>query len=387
MLGRPAGARFVALTLRERLTRTGHTVHAVPKVRTLRVRSLIARPPVYCDSADTVRRAAERMRDEHVSAVLVQGGEELGIVTDADLREKILAAGRSPEAPVSEIMTVPVRTFPADELAVEASIEMMNAGIRHLLVVDRGREPLGVISAEDLMNLETLSPFALRRELARAPDEDALVEAASHLPRLFVSLHDAGLGAAAIGRVLALGSDTATTRLVDLAIERVGQPPVPWAWLALGSVARREVTLASDQDNALAYDESDDPEVDAYFARFAEIVNGGLARCGFGEDNADVLARDPRWRMSRAAWQQTFEECLESPDRSHLVRAAVAFDFRHVIGGLEVTSPLVEILRRARERPDFIARLARTATDLRRRSASAGACSSRRPTARPGRST
>ena len=169
------------------------------------------------------------------------------------------------------------------------------------------------------------------------------MEAASHLPRLFVSLHDAGLGAAAIGRVLALASDTATTRLVDLAIERVGQPPVPWAWLALGSVARREVTLASDQDNALAYDESDDPEVDAYFASFAEFVNGGLARCGFGEDNADVLARDPRWRMSRAAWQRTFEECLESPDRSHLVRAAVAFDFRHVIGGLEVTSPLVEI--------------------------------------------
>ena len=169
-----------------------------------------------------------------------------------------------------------------------------------------------------------------------------------------------------IGRVLALQCDSATARLADFAIQRHGPPPVAWAWLALGSVARRELTLASDQDNALAYGDDDEvTAVDAYFARFASEINAGLARCGFGIDAGDVLARDHRWRMSLSAWTRVFRECLESPDASHLVRAAVSFDFRRVLGGLEIVRPLVGILQTARDHPDFLRRLARTATDCR----------------------
>ena len=59
-----------------------------------------------------------------------------------------------------------------------------------------------------------------------------------------------------------------------------------------------------------------------------------------------------------------FSDCLEHPDRSRLVRMAVSFDFRQVAGGLDVVRPLTAIERRARSHPDFIARLARTATDF-----------------------
>jgi len=158
-------------------------------------------------------------------------------------------------------------------------------------------------------------------------------------------------------------SDTVTARLVDLAFARHGAAPVPWAWMGLGSVARRELTLASDQDNALAFADEGGAEADDFFAAAAAEVNAGLARCGFGEDNADVLARDPRWRMPASRWRGVLHECLEYPDSSHLVRAAVTFDFRHVLGGLEIVPPLVDVIRHAREHPDFIRRLARTATD------------------------
>jgi CBS domain-containing protein len=100
-------------------------------------------------------------------------------------------------------------------------------------------------------------------------------------------------------------------------------------------------------------------------AALAADVNAGLAACGFGEDHAEVLARSPRWRMTAAAWQQVFRDCLEHPDRSGLVRAAVAFDFRHVGGGLDVAAPLTAIIREAPAHPDFVRRLARTATDVR----------------------
>jgi CBS domain-containing protein len=364
VLRSPAGARYVAMTLRERLTRTGHTVHALPELATLRVEELIARPPLFCRGDIAIRTAALIMTENEASAILVRDGANLFILTDAALRARVLAADLSPENPVSRVVTRAVTVGP-ERLAVDAVIDMLDAGADHLVVVDPLRDVLGVLSAADLMGVETRSPFALRHAILRAADEDDLVAAAQNLRRLFLALLDAGLAPVDIGRVLSLQFDTFTLRLLDLAFEAHGAAPVPWAWLAFGSAARRELTLGSDQENALAYaDPNGDAEVDRYFERIATDVNRGLERCGFLPDPNDVVSTSALWRMSASNWAQIFRDCLESPDRSHLIRANVSFDFRAVAGGLEVTPELVAILRDAKNHPDFLRRLARSATDF-----------------------
>ena len=364
VLHSPAGARYVAMTLRERLTRTGHTVHALPQLATLRVEELITRPPLFCRGDIAIRTAALVMTENNTSAILVREGATLLILTDAALRARVLAADVAPENPVSKVAMRAVTVRP-DRFAVDAVIDLLDAGADHLVVVDPLRGVLGVLSAADLMGVEMRSPFALRHAILRAADEEELVTVAQNLRRLFLALLDAGLGSVDIGRVLSLQFDTFTIRLLDLAIEVHGPAPVPWAWLTLGSAARREFTLGSDQENALAYaDSNGDAEVDRYFERIATDVNRGLERCGFPPDPNDVLSGSALWRMSASNWAQVFRECLESPDRSHLIRANVAFDFRAVAGGLEVTPKLVGILRDARNHPDFLRRLARSATDF-----------------------
>jgi CBS domain-containing protein len=364
VLRSPAGARYVAMTLRERLTQTGHTVHALPQLATLRVEELITRPPLFCRGDITIRTAALIMTENNTSAVLVRDDANLFILTDAALRARVLAADVSPENPVSSVATRAVTVRP-DRLAVDAVIDLLDAGADHLVVVDPLRDVLGVLSAADLMGVEMRSPFALRHAILRAADEDGLVAAAQNLRRLFLALLDAGLGSVDIGRVLSLQFDTFTIRLLDLAFEAHGPAPVPWAWLAFGSAARREFTLGSDQENALAYADPDgDAEVDRYFERIAADVNRGLERCGFPPDPNNVASSSALWRMSAPDWAQVFRECLESPDSSHLIRANVSFDFRAVAGGLEVTPELVAILRDAKNHPDFLRRLARSATDF-----------------------
>ncbi len=365
VLGGPAGAGFVATTLRERLTRTGHTVHALPPLSTLRVADLIDRPPPFCDPDTPIREAAREITTSGGTAILVREDGRIGIVTDADLRSKVVAGGVPLDAPVSTVMSAPVHTVPPDQLAVDAAVDMLDGGLDHLVVADARGHVLGLVSAADLMSLETSSPFALRHVVHGASDEGQLVEASARLRRLFLALLDAGVSPVTIGRVLSLQVDTFTARLVDFAIWRHGPAPVAWAWLALGSAARREFTLGSDQDNALAYAESPDgASVDEYFERLARDVNAGLARCGFGPDSNDVLASSRLWRMSETEWLRAFREVFELPDRSHLIRATVAFDFRHASGGLEIVGPLVAVLRDARRHPDFVRRLARTATDF-----------------------
>jgi CBS domain-containing protein len=365
VLGRPAGAGFVASTLRERLTRTGHAVHALPELGTVRVGELIGREPVICEPTATIREAARVMTEANTSAALVRMGERCFILTDAQLRANVVAGGESPDDPVSRVAVEAVEVD-SGRLAIDAIVDMLDRDVDHLVVVDARRNVLGIVGAADLLGLESRSPFALRHAVLAAQNEDELVEAAARLRKLFLALLDAGLSAADVGRVLSLQVDTFTTRLIDFAIWGHGPAPVPWAWLDLGSAARREFTLGSDQDNALAYADSDDAgAVDAYFERLAREVNAGLARCGFGPDNNEVLASNRLWRMSASDWLRVFEGVYESPDRSHLIRATVAFDFRHVGGGLEIVPPLVAVLREAKNHPDFIRRLARTATDFR----------------------
>jgi CBS domain-containing protein len=96
----------------------------------------------------------------------------------------------------------------------------------------------------------------------------------------------------------------------------------------------------------------------------ARTCAGALERCGFSLDPNEVVASNHVWRMSAADWTATFRACLEAPDRSHLIRANVAFDFRQVAGGLDVAPPLVAVLRETKDHPDFLRQIARYATDF-----------------------
>ena len=338
VLGHPAGAAYIASSLRERLVRSGETAHALPDLSLMRLSALMDREPLILEPETSIREAARSMTEEGRPAALVRlTDDDMGLVTDADLRELGLAEGRSPDDPVRTVAQTEPMIAPGDHTVGEVLIDLLEAHRRDLCVTDRNGRIVGTprhrgarpaaSTPRSRSGASWRKPPTWTRWLRRSTRE---------LPRLLTSLLSAGLAPLDITRVLAAQSDVVTMRLLDFAFESHGQAPVAWAWMALGSVARRELTLASDQDNAFAYDDDADQEADAFFERVATDVNDGLARCGFGEDNAEVLARSPRWRMSERGWRDELQACLDHPDRSHLVRAAVTFDFRHVGGGLEI---------------------------------------------------
>jgi CBS domain-containing protein len=367
VLATEAGVAYVAGSLRKRLTRAGHTVHGLHEVGTTPV-SAIMRAPAYADPAQTVRSAAQRLGEDHLHALLVTMPDEtLGILTDADLRAAVAAGPLDGDAPAHTLARAPAPTVPMRQLAIEATVDMLAAGVEHMAVLDGGRV-CGVVSAADLLGLDAHSPIGLRHTILGAADVDVLVQAVSHLPQLFLTLSRAGVPSRDLGRVLSLAHDAVVARLIDFSIWTHGPAPLPWAWLDMGSAARREFTLASDQDNAMAYARAAPgaaltPEAaDAYFERLGRDVNAGLERCGIGLDNNGVMAGNRRWRMTKADWLRTFDECLLEPDESHLVRATVAFDFRPAAGGLAVAADLTARIRAARDHPQFMRLMARAAS-------------------------
>jgi CBS domain-containing protein len=365
LLSREDGIRWLATTQRDALLYAARSLSPLPEVQTLPVDVLLRGAPPMCDPETPISRAAEIMIAEGRSAVLVRTREGLGIVTDGDLRAKVVAGDVARDAPVSAIMSLPVHTIGTGAFAAEAGLLMLTLGVSHLPVVDHAGVVAGIVSAGDLMSLQARNPFALRRSLQGARDEDELAAAARDIPQLFVDLLDARLDAPMVGRVLTVLHDQVTVRLLELAFERHGPPPVEYAWLVFGSAARHELTVASDQDNGLAYADTDDPAVDAYFRDVAREVTGGLTRCGFPPDSHYVTADEDAWRRPLSGWRQVFADSLSSKDIVARGRAAVCFDYRQAAGQLYVTATLTEIMRDVPAHPEFLKWLARTASGFR----------------------
>jgi CBS domain-containing protein len=368
LLTHPAGVTWMAANARERLLQAAGTMRALPDVRTLPVTSVVRSKPLFCDPETPVQEAAKIMIAEKRSAILVRGpgGKGIqGIVTDVDLRNKVVVGHVSRHAPVTEVMSAPVHTIGAQVLAPEASIAMMSSGVNHMPVLDNDGDVVGILSASSLMTLESRSPFAVRREIMAARTEEDVIRAAADIPQLFLDLMTAHMDAPSVTRVLTVLHDTLTARFLELAMERLGEPPVPFAWLAFGSAARSELTVASDQDNGLAYEDTDDPRAPDYFRDLARAVNAGIESCGLPADPHGVLARRAEWRMSLSRWRAVFEDCLDGKDLDRLARASVAFDYRQIAGELYVDKVLTDVLRQVPEHKGFLSGLVKLGTKVR----------------------
>jgi CBS domain-containing protein len=364
VLGTPSGLAFLARSLRRRMERAVQLrVGDRADPRLAHAGALVSRPALVCDSKATVREAAALMAREGVSSVLVQTDGDFGIVTDRDLRTKVVAEGLPDSRPVREIMSFPIRSLPPDALADEALLEMLDRGIHHLPIVEGGRV-LGVVTDTDVLGLERRRPFVLRTRIERAETADQVAELGRALPDAVATLVGAGVDPVDIGHIVALIVDAMTERLVGLALDELGSPPVRWAWIALGSEARREQALKTDQDHALAYEDGG-REHDDYFRALSEQVVNGLEAAGIPRCRAGVIASEQAWRRPLSEWTETFRGWMRARGPEPVALTTIAFDYRTVAGTMEAEPTLDPVVASARVDHLFLRRLARTALDFR----------------------
>ena len=330
------------------------------------VSSLVLREPLTIRADTTVQEAARLMTEERISSVFVAGNGETGILTDRDLRAKFVATGRGPETPIGELMSAPLISVPPGTSAGEVLTLMYERGIHHMPVVADGGELVGIVTDTDLMGLEQWKPVALKSELERAPDVEAAIEVASRLPEMFVKLIEADVEPLDIAHAVAVTHDTLTARLLELGIDALGEPPCPWAWLALGSEARHEQGLATDQDNAFVVecDEASFAAFDPYFAQLTTFVNDRVERAGVRRCREGVVASNPEWRGTLRTWEERFRGWIREPGEERPF-VGIAFDYRRVAGPLEAESALDDVIQNSERDDRFVRQLATLAVATR----------------------
>ncbi len=339
---------------------------AAPTLFQTRLRDLVERDLVAIGPDATVQEAAQLMSREHVSCLLIDLppygllDQDTGIFTDRDLRNRVVAAGIPYNTPVSQVMTTPIRTLPADSLVFEGLMAMLENRQHHMPITEHG-QIIGLVTHTAILRHQSSSPVFLPSQLRRAQTLDDLRRYRDKVVATVGSLLDAGARVSDIGRVVAVAHDALLQRLLRDAEATLGPPPVPYAWMVLGSEGRFEQTLRTDQDNALVYADDAPPEAEPYFAKLADLVVDQLEVCGFPRCPGEIMASNSQWRQPLQAWKDYFTRWITVPDEEALLRITIFFDFRKVYGNLDVEHALRPVIHQARENRVFLARLARTA--------------------------
>lgn len=331
-----------------------------------KVTELIQRPAIMLPSNASIKAAALAMRAAGESCLLLThpATQELiaGLITDRDLRNRVVAAALDPELPVSTIMTEQLVTIQANQFVFEAMLLMLRHNLHHLPVLTQ-QTPIGVIAIADMIRHESNNSLFIVSSIYQQKTVADLAQLQTAVQACFVRMVNEDANSQMIGSAMATIGRSFKQRLLELAEQRLGPPPIPYCFLALGSMARDEQLIVTDQDNALILDNRYDADLhDAYFAELAAFVCDGLAQCGYPLCSGHIMATNPQWRQPFRVWQHYFNDWLTQPTPEKLLQSNIFFDLDGVWGKTEWATQLnQQIVNTAPRSKLFLASMTRNA--------------------------
>ena len=348
---------------------------------TAKVEKLIGQLPLILPPNTSVQEAALRMTEEGVSSVLISNEQVpnnqvstennddetddepvIGIVTDVDIRSRLVAQGLDLSTPVTDIMTSQLNTVQSNQYVFEAMMLMLKHKVMHLPVLKNSR-PIGLISHQDILRYESQNSLFVVKSIFSAQNVDELATLKEEVHACFSRMVDEDANSQMIGSAMAVIGRSFKQRLLELAEEAFGPPPIPYCFLALGSMARDEQLIVTDQDNALVLDNRFEPKVhDEYFSKLANFVCDGLDRCGYSYCKGGIMATNKKWRQPLNVWEQYFTQWIEKPTPETLLNSAIFFDLDGVWGKKAWAEKLNRLIRqKAHKNSRFLACMARNA--------------------------
>ena len=335
------------------------------------VEKLVHRKLVTAVPETTIREAARIMCRKRISSLVIlqkrpsktkDAQAIAGILTDRDIRSRAVAAGLDFSVPVARIMSKGVYTCQTGISASEAMLGMIRYNVHHMPVLEK-ETPVGVVSATDIIQYESHGSVYLSTNIFRQKNLDGLKAVAGRLNTSFIHQVHQGGSFRIIGATLSGIGLNFAQRLLELGEKRLGPPPVPYCFVVMGSMARNEQLIVTDQDNAMILDNTFDPEVhDAYFESLARFVTNGLEQCGYPLCKGGIMATNPKWRVSLKQWETYFLEWIEHPNPEFLLNSSIFFDLEGVYGQIDLARDLNRVIHEnTRTHQSFLACMAHIA--------------------------
>ena len=327
---------------------------------------VINKSPVSVDVETSITVAAQIMTNQKVSSLLVTREDKLiGIITDRDLRSRVVAASLDIHLPVSHIMTPNPAQIMGNRTLFDALALMTERNIHHLPVIDQQTlVPLGMVTASDIIRHQRGNVLFIIGELSKAENLYELTRLSWQLPHYF-SAHAKKAGDYDIaGKILSQATDIMTRKLIGFFQQANGKAPMMFAWLVYGSQAREDQTMGSDQDNGLLLTERPSKTQAEYFAKMADYVCNGLAKCGIKLCDGNIMASNPKLRLSLEEAIEEAKRWVKAPTKDAIMHFNIFLDVRCAAGDISLFKQLQRQRAPLMKQNMFLAALTRNSNEI-----------------------
>jgi len=333
--------------------------------------ALARRKPITATPETPLREAVQAMSENRVGSIIIvepESGRPLGIFTLRDLLHRVAAKSCDLDQMVMSVMSGSgLLMLNWRSTIYQAALVMARHGVHHVIIVDAAGKLVGIVSQEDIYELQSGGGKAISGAIRTARDMNALVAAAEGIRRLAVGMMAEGGAAEPLTQLISNLNDHLTVRIIELTRTEFSLPKVDWCWLAFGSEGRFEQTLSTDQDNGLVFaaPAAEAAQVREAFLPFARVVNERLAACGFPLCKGNVMASNPELCLSVEEWHGKFEGWIRANSPQALLDATIYFDFRAIYGEEDLAERLSEwVLKRVPGESLFLRLMAVNATQV-----------------------
>lgn len=298
-----------------------------------------SKKPLICSPSTPIKVAAQHMTDTLSDCILVvQDKFPLGIVTDTDMRTKVATGRFALEVSIEKIMSHPVITVPENVSLAEAQLLLLKHNVSHLCVTQDGSDRSlikGVIREHDLILAQASNPGVLIKEIKRAQDVVSLKLVRSKLTELIQTSLVKNIPLPHIANISSEITTALLKRSVELAILDMGSPPARFAWISIGSQARKEQLLLTDADNILVFDDVAQEhfrDVKEYFIRLSKKTVSLLEFIGYPSCQHTNNSTSITLTKSLADWTKQYVNWIKNPGENNNEIHSIFFDLNFVYG-------------------------------------------------------
>ncbi len=325
---------------------------------------------LFCTSNTTIQEASLMMIQHRLSSIIVNDndGKALGIVTDYDLKEKVISKNIAATNDITKIMSSPLITLSTKDEIFDGLIIMMHKHIRHLVITDPEGNAVGVITNNELLAAQGQSPIFFLREISSTMSESEILDKHEKLSPIIKNLIQSGAKAENVNKIVTSVSDSILEKIISFVLNESEPPPCKFAFMIMGSEGRGEQTLKTDQDNAIIYEDvtpEKEKEVKDYFNSFGEKVCNLLNEANFEFCKGNIMAKNPEFCASKKDWERKYTNWIYDSNQEDLLQISIFFDFKCAYGEECLIKDLKDFLFKSLENERaFFVNLARNAINF-----------------------
>jgi CBS domain-containing protein len=322
------------------------------------VKNIATRDAVTASSEITIKEAALIMSEQRISSVLLVDNQGIpaGIITDRDLRDKVVADGIEPSRPVTDIMSTDLITVDSGKTCFDALTKMIRHNIHHLIVTD-GDRLQSVVTNHDFMLLQGTSPLSLLKNIDRKKSVEELADVIEKINKTIAILHKEGVKAGYMLRIITELHDRFILKAIELIQKNVGESPSPFAFFVYGSEGRKEETFKTVFRCAIVYENlksySDIKDMQSFCQKLLIHVQKIFAQCNLPLFSTHPLGEKSTIYGDISEWEDRIICALHN--NNHIPESKKLLDLRPVYGDSSIADDLKERLY-SRIREDSIYR-------------------------------